>query len=95
MKLPSANKLQMCWYSYLNKINSGGGGLVVSDSCIPRVGQPTRLLCPWDFPNKNTEVGCHFLLQGIFPTQGSNLGLLHCGQILYQLSHLGSPGVLK
>ena len=48
----------------------------------------------WDFPSKNTGVGCHFLLQGIFPTQGSNpcltliscLGLLHCGQILYLLS---------
>ena len=37
----------------------------------------TRLLCPWDFPGKNTGVGCHFLLQGIFPTQGSNLQLLH------------------
>ena len=39
-------------------------------------------LCPWDFPDKNIEVGYHFLL-GIFPTQGSNLGLLHCRQILY------------
>ena len=39
--------------------------------------QPTRLLCPWDFPNKNTEVGCHFLLQGFFPIQGSNLHVLH------------------
>ena len=36
-----------------------------------------RLLWPWDFPSKNTGVGCHFLPQGIFPTQGSNLGLLH------------------
>ena len=36
-----------------------------------------RLLCPWNFPGKNTEVGCHFLLQGIFLTQGSNLHLLH------------------
>ena len=35
------------------------------------------ILCPWDFPGKNTEVGCHFLLQGIFPTQGSNLCLQH------------------
>ena len=39
----------------------------------------------------NTRVGCHFLLQGIFPTQGSNPGLLHCRQTLYQLSHPGSP----
>ena len=37
----------------------------------------------------STGVGCHFLLQGIFPTQGSNLALLHCRQILYQLSHQG------
>ena len=35
--------------------------------------QPTRVLCPWDFPDKNTGVGCHFLLYGIFPTQESNL----------------------
>ena len=47
---------------------------------------PTRLLCPWDSPGKNTGVGCHFFLQGISPTQGSNLGLLYCRQILYHLS---------
>ena len=45
----------------------------------------------WDFPGKNTGVGCHGLLQGIFPTQGFNLGLLHCSWILYCLSHQGSP----
>ena len=39
--------------------------------------QPARLLCPWNFPGKTTGVGCHFLLQGIFPTQASNLCLLH------------------
>ena len=38
---------------------------------------PARLLCPWDFPGRNTGVACHFLLQGIFPTQGLNLGLLY------------------
>ena len=37
-----------------------------------------------DSPGKNTGAGCHFLLQGIFPTQGSNLHLLHCGQIRYR-----------
>ena len=53
---------------------------------------PSRLLCPWDSLGKNTGVDCHFLLQGIFPTtQGSNLGLWHCRQILYDLSHKGSP----
>ena len=48
---------------------------------------PTWLLCPWDSPGKNTGVGCHALLQGIFLTQGSNphfLRLLHCRQILYR-----------
>ena len=40
-----------------------------------------------DYSHKNTEVGCHFLLQGMFLTQGSNLGLLHCRQILYHLNH--------
>ena len=47
--------------------------------------------CLWDFPGKNTGVGRHFLLQEIFPTQGLNLGLPHCGQMLYHLSHQGSP----
>ena len=47
---------------------------------------PTRLLCPWDSPGKNTGVGCHALLQRIFPTQGLNLGLLHCRQILSHMS---------
>ena len=42
----------------------------MSDSLQPHGLQPTRLLCPWNFPGKNTGVGCHFLLQGIFPTRG-------------------------
>ena len=50
---------------------------VVSDSVRPYGLKPARLLCPWDFPGKNTGVGCHFLLQGIFPAQGSVLRLLH------------------
>ena len=49
-----------------------------------------RLLCPWDSPGKNTGVGCHALLQGIFPIQQSNPGFLHCRHILYYLSYLGS-----
>ena len=52
---------------------------------------PAQLLCTWDSPDKNTGVGCHFLLQGIFPTQGLNLGLLPCRQIPYGLSYEGSP----
>jgi len=46
---------------------------------------------PWNTPGKNTGVGSHSLLQGIFPSQGSNPGLPHSRQILYQLSHQGSP----
>ena len=65
--------------------------LVVSDSLQPHGLQPSRLLCPWDFWGKNTGVGNHSLLQGIFPIQGSNPGLLHCRQILYHLSHQESP----
>ena len=48
----------------------------------------------WDSPGKNTGVGCHALLQGIFPTQGSNQGVLHCRRILYHLSHQRSPNQL-
>ena len=60
---------------------------VVPYSLRPHGLQPSRPLCPWDFPRKDTGVGCHFLLQGIFPTQGSNLGLLHCRRVLHRLSH--------
>ena len=62
---------------------------VMPNSLWPYGLQPTRLLCPWGFPGKNTGVGCHFLLQGIFLTQGSNLGLLNCRQILFWLSYVG------
>ena len=58
----------------------------------------TKLLSPWDSPGKNTGVGCHFLLQGIFPTHGSNPGLLvSClGRwVLYHLRHLGSTTISK
>ena len=48
-------------------------------------------LCPWDSSGKNTGVSCHAFLQGIFPTQGLNPSLLYCRQILYCLSHQGSP----
>ena len=58
---------------------------VMSNSLQSRALQPTRLLCPWGFPGKNTGVGCHFLLQGIFLTQGS----ISCigRQILYHQCH--------
>ena len=65
---------------------------VMSDSVQPHRREPTRLPRPWDSPGQNTGVGS--LLQGIFPTQGSNPGVPHCRQILYQLSHRGSPRIL-
>ena len=64
---------------------------VMSDSLRALGLWPTRLLSPWDFPGRNTEVGCHAFLQGIFPTQGLNPGLSHCRQILYRPSYQGSP----
>ena len=53
--------------------------------------QPTRQASQWDFPDRNTEVGCHFLLQGFFWTQGSNLHLLHWQAGSLPLSHRRSP----
>ena len=58
----------------------------MSNSLQPYGLEPAWLLCPWDFPGKNTGVGCHFLLQGIFPTQGWNLSLLQ-----WQAEPLGKP----
>ena len=69
------------------KVKWSGSHSVVSD-CL----QPHGLYSPWNSLGQNTGVGSLSLLQGIFPTQGSNPGLLHCRQILlYQLSHKGSP----
>ena len=68
---------------------------VVCDSLQPHGLQPARLLCPWNSPGKNTEAGCHFLFQGIFSTQRSNLRLLSLlprRQILYAQSP-GKPRV--
>ena len=78
----------MCWYV--------GVCSVASYSLRPCGLQPARLLCPWDFPGKNTGVGCHFLLQGIFPAQGSiphSLHLLHQQVDSLPLGHPRSPRV--
>ena len=67
---------------------------VASNSSWPRGLKPTRCLCPWDFPGKNTGVGCHFILQGIFPTQGTKphlLHLLHWQVDSLPLYHQGNP----
>ena len=60
--------------------------------CKPMGCKPAKIL-PWDFPGKNTGVGCHALLQGIFLTQESNQCFLLCRWILYQLSYQGSHEV--
>ena len=72
---------------------------LVAQSC-PSLCHPMDCSLPGfsvlgDSPGKNTGVGCHALLQGAFPTQGSNSSLPHWRQILYQLSHQGSPRILK
>ena len=70
--------------SIIEKIKDGSG--LVAKSC-PTILTPWTVACqtpcPWDSPGKDTGVGCHFLLQGIFPTQELNPGLLHCRQILH------------
>ena len=68
-----------------------------SGSVVSHSLQPHGLYSPfpWNSPGQNTGVAGLSLLQGIFPTQGSNPGLLHCRQILYQLNHKGSPRILE
>ena len=66
-----------------------------SHSVVSESLQPHGLYSPWNSPSQNTRVGSLSLLQGIFPTQGSNPGFTSCRQILYQLSYQGSPGILE
>ena len=68
-----------------------------SESCsvVSDCSWPHGLSSPRNSPGQNTGVGSLSLLQGIFPTQGLNPGLPHCRQILYQLSHKGSPRILE
>ena len=63
--------------------------------CHPVDCSPPGSSVHWDSPGKNTGVGCHALLQGIFPTRGSNPRLPHCRRVLYHLSHRGSPRILE
>ena len=63
---------------------------VMSNSAIPWTEAHQAPLSDWNSPVQNTGVGYHFLLQGIFSTQGSNPDVLHCREILHRLSHQGS-----
>ena len=78
--------IQMKRCSILLIIRESKSHSVVSSSL-----RPHGLYSPWNSTGQNPGVGSWSLLQGIFPTQGMNSGLLHCRQILYQLSHEGSP----
>ena len=64
---------------------------VVSSSLWPQALQPAKPICLWDSPGRNTGGGCQALLQGIFPTQGSNPGFPRYNMILHCQSHQGSP----
>ena len=72
----------------MNTESESGSRSVVSSSL-----RPHGPYSPWNSPGQDTGVGSHSLLQGIFPTQGSTRSLLHCRQILHQLSYQGSPGL--
>ena len=67
---------------------------IESHSVVPNSLRPHGLYSPWNSLGQNTGVGSFSLLQGIFPTQELNWGLLHCKRILYQLSYQGSPNKL-
>ena len=75
------------------KIHSSSESIIsevkVTQSC-PTLRGPQELYSPWNSPDQDTAVGSLSLLQGIFPTQGSNPGLPHCTRILHQLSHKGN-----
>ena len=82
-----------CTHGWIEEVSLGEGS-VIFDCLRPHGLQLARLLCPWDSPGKSTGGGCHFLLQGIFLTQGSNPHLphlLHWQMNSLPLWHLGSP----
>ena len=92
----------VCRYTFQNNLlgfiiriitvgRGNDGCSVVYDSLRPHGLQSATLLCSWDFPGKNTEVSCHFLLQNILPTRGSNLRLLYWQAGSLPLSHQGWP----
>ena len=83
--IPSQAENAPCQSSFKSESESHP---VMPDSLWPYV-----LYSPWHSPGQNTGVGSLSLLQGIFPTHGSNPGLPHCRRILYQLSQQGSPRI--
>ena len=94
LDLPSSGTWcqQTVWY--YSRWNTGVK-VKVAQSCPTLCNPVGGLYSPWNSPGQNTGWGSCFLLQGILPVQGSNPGLLHYRQILYQLSHKGSPRMLE
>ena len=79
---------------FLLPVSSCMHGCAVAQLCLTLAAlwtAATRFLYPWDFPGKDAGVGCHFLLQGTFPTQELNLCLLHCRWILYHCATWEAP----
>ena len=92
--------VKIMWIIYvINSFVKAAVLCLVTQSCLslcdPMDCSPPGSSVYGDSPGKNTGVGCHALLQGIFPTQGLNPGLSHCKWILYRLSHQGSPRILE
>ena len=88
---PECPQILMSWGITFPFLKCASFSLCLTLCNIMDCGQPGSFV-HGNFPGKNTLVGCHFIFQGIFLTQGSNLGLLHCRQVLlHHLSHQGSP----
>ena len=87
IRKPNFKKWAKDLQKYFTKEHMSVSCSVVSNSLQPHGLSPTRFLCPWGSPGKNTKMSCHALLQRIFLTQGSNPDL-HCRQFLYHLSHM-------
>ena len=91
----SSQRASRCGFQFPSLPSIDGESESESRSVLSNSLGPHRLYSPWNSLVQNTGVGSLSLLQGIFPTQGLNPGLPHCRQILYWLSHKGSPRILE
>ena len=95
LKITHYNIIHSNLYSFLHAAAAAAKSLQLCPTlCDPIHCSPPGSSVHGDSPGKNTGVGCDDLLQGIFPTQGLDPGLLHCRQILYHLSHQESPTMI-
>ena len=86
-----SNQMEKFYFNFGLTFNACMLSLQLCSTLQPHELQPTRLICPQNSLGKNIGMGSHFLLQGIFLTQGSNRGFLHCKQIPYCLHHQEAP----